>query len=74
MNDKIIFVKDTKEHLKGEIHDVVIHNGSYFIIKEELIAFDSKQRMSITYYEKKSPLWMTLADWREKQIKSVLDE
>ena len=73
MNDKIIFVKDTKEHLKGEIHDVVIHNGSFFIIKEELLAFDSKQRTSITYYGK-SPLWMTLADWREQQIKSVLDE
>jgi len=48
--DKVIFVKDTKEHSKGEIHDVVIHNDSFFIIKEELEMFDSSQRTNITYY------------------------
>jgi hypothetical protein len=72
--DKVIFVKDTKEHSKGEIHDVVIHNDSFFIIKEELEMFNSSQRTNITYYEKKSPVIMTLADWREQQIKIVLDD
>ena len=76
---KIIFIQDSDEHLKGEIHEV--YNNSedrYYRIKEEQDAFDSHKTNIVTGYRYDSPDIMLydkwLAEWREEQIKSIIDD